>query len=155
MLVGQHATEVHRIAAAIVGEADARDATQDSLLTAWRQLRRLRDADRFDSWLRRIVVNRCRNVLRDRARRPSDVPFELAGDRGHSPDFTKAVEVRAVLDPAFEALSHDHRVILALHYSAALPISEVARVLDMPEGTVKSRLSAGLARLRAALSDPG
>ena len=71
MLVDRHANEVYRLASAIVGEADARDVTQESLVQAWTKLPRLRDADAFAPWLRRICVNRCRNWLRSRKRRPT------------------------------------------------------------------------------------
>ena len=154
MLVEQHTARCHRIACAIVGEADAGDATQDSLVAAWRELPRLRDPDRFGPWLGRIVVNRCRNILRQRSRRPSSVGLDAARGLGSfSPDLRDQVETRMVLDRAFERLTFDQRVVLALHYAAGLALSEVALVLRIPDGTVKSRLAAGLARLRAALAD--
>lgn len=154
MLVEQHAARCHRIACAIIGETDAGDATQDALVAAWRQLPRLRDPDRFGPWLGRIVVNRCRNILRQRSRRPSSVALDAARElASSSPDLRDQVETRMVLDRAFERLTFDQRAVLALHYAAGLALSEVAQVLGVPDGTVKSRLAAGLARLRAALAD--
>ena len=70
MLVAQHATETYRLAAAIVGVDDAADVSQETLVVAWQQLPKLRDPEAFQAWLRRICVNRSRNWLRTRARRP-------------------------------------------------------------------------------------
>ncbi|HET9416984.1 MAG TPA: sigma factor [Candidatus Limnocylindria bacterium] len=70
MLVQQHATDTYRLAAAIVGVADAADVTQETFVTAWQQLPKLRDAAALPAWLRRICINRSRNWLRSRRRRP-------------------------------------------------------------------------------------
>jgi RNA polymerase sigma-70 factor (ECF subfamily) len=155
MLVERHAAETYRLAAAIVGEADASDVAQESFVAAWQQLPRLRDASAFAPWLRRITVNRCRNWIRARDRRGRPTSFEtdpmaslLPDDRR---DFRGAVEARMVLEPAFEALSADQRAVLALHYSMGYSIAETAEALDVRVGTAKSRLSAGLAALRAAI----
>ncbi|HYI67868.1 MAG TPA: RNA polymerase sigma factor [Candidatus Limnocylindrales bacterium] len=154
MLVERHATETYRLAAAIVGEADARDVAQESFVAAWRQLPRLRDADSFAAWLRRITVNRCRNWLRARGRRGRPTSLE-ADEAAHLPDprrdFRGAVEARMVLEPAFDALSVDQRAVLALHYSMGYSIAETADALDLRVGTAKSRLNAGLAALRTAI----
>ncbi len=154
MLVERHATETYRLAAAIVGEADARDVAQESFVAAWQQLPRLRDADAFAAWLRRIAVNRSRNWLRARTRRvdPSSLQTD---DAARLPDgrrdFRGAVEARMVLEPAFNALSVDQRAVLALHYSMGYSIAETADALELRVGTAKSRLNAGLAALRAAI----
>ena len=154
MLVEQHAAETYRLAAAIVGETDARDVAQESFVAAWQQLPRLRDAAAFGPWLRRITVNRCRNWLRARSRRvrPSSVQTDEAA---HLPDphrdFRSAVEARMVLEPAFESLSPDQRAVLALHYSMGYSIAETADALELRVGTAKSRLNAGLAALRTAI----
>src|SRR5262245_39699434 len=87
-LVRRRADTAYRTAFAILrNEADARDATQDAFLRAWRELRSLRDPDRFDAWFGRILVNTCRNAMRGRARRvvreiPVD-PAEDIGERAH------------------------------------------------------------------------
>ena len=156
MLVERHAAETYRLAAAIVGEADARDATQEVFIVAWQQLPRLREPGAFPSWLRRICVNRCRNWLRDRrgSRRGTslDAHEALAGPmRDQRRDFRGAVEARAVLEPAFERLSPDQRAVLALHYSMGYSIAETADALGLSPGTAKSRLSAALGVLRRAI----
>ena len=159
MLVEQHAPETYRLAAAIVGVADAPDVTQETFVVAWQRLSKLRDDGAFPSWLRRICVNRSRNWLRTRSRRPvAAVDITADGLAGFptrdATDFRGPVEARAVLEPAFEALSPDQRAILALHYSLGLSIAEAADALGVRVGTAKSRLAAGLAALRRELQDP-
>lgn len=156
MLVEQHATETYRLAAAIVGATDAADVTQETFVSAWQQLPRLQDAGALASWLRRICVNQSRNWLRARQRQPravldlGNVP-EAAGIPDPAGEFSSAVEARALLEPAFEALSPDQRAVLALHYSMGLSISETADALGVRVGTAKSRLSAGLMAMRREL----
>ncbi len=159
MLVDRHAAEMYRLATAIVGEADARDITQDSFVQAWQKMAQLRDADAFDPWLRRICVNRCRNWHRSRKRRGPQA--SLNADDGLADrlpdarrDFRGAVEARALLKPAFDHLSPDQRAVLALHYSMGYSISETADVLGVRVGTAKSRLNAGLNVLRRAIGGP-
>ena len=154
MLVERHAAETYRLAAAIVGESDARDVAQEAFVAAWQQLPRLRDADAFGPWLRRITANRSRNWLRARRGRPASLETDEAArlPDGHL-DFRGAVEARTVLEPAFDALSADQRAVLALHYSMGYSIAETADALEVRVGTAKSRLSSGLAALRNAI-DP-
>jgi RNA polymerase sigma factor (sigma-70 family) len=153
-LVEQHATQLYRLAAAIVGAADARDLTQESFVAAWTDLPRLRNADAFAPWLRRICINRCRNWLRQRR---SSVSLEAdealaASLPDRHPDFRDAVHTRALLEPAFERLSPDQRALLGLHYSIGLSLSECADAMGIRTGTAKSRLNVALSVLRAALT---
>ena len=159
MLVERHLTEVYRLAMAIVGQEDARDVTQEAFVRAWVKLPRLRDADAFAPWLRRICANRARNWLRTRSRRlqpasiDGDVAFaDTTADRHF--DFRIDVETRSVLQPAFERLSPDQRAVLALHYSMGYSIRESAEALGVGVGTAKSRLNAGLKVLRGAIGAP-
>jgi RNA polymerase sigma-70 factor (ECF subfamily) len=159
MLVEQHATEVYRLTTAIVGSADAADVAQEAFVVAWQQLPRLRDDAAFTPWLRRICVNRSRNWLRTRGRRPmaaldigDEATATVLADPGD--DFRGEVEARAVLEPAFESLTPGQRAILALHYSMGFSIAEAADALGVRVGTAKSRLSAGLAILRREIDDP-
>lgn len=159
MLVQEHATDTYRLASAIVGTADAADVTQEAFVAAWQQLHSLRDDQAFGPWLRRICINRSRNWLRTRQRRPravldvgdADAAAAIPDPRG---DFSSAVEARTVLEPAFEALSPDQRAVLALHYSLGFSIAETADALGVRVGTAKSRLSAGLAAMRRELERP-
>lgn len=156
VLVDRHAPGLHRLATSIVGADDAADATQEALLSAWRELPKLRDIDRFEPWLRRILVNRCRKFLRGRSRRIA--PVTLDPGLGHDPvDPAPPVDVRiaeqSALDAVFEQLSPDRRALLALHYTMDLSIRASAEALGISTGTAKSRLNKALAALRAAL-DP-
>lgn len=157
-LVEQHSAGLFRLSAAIVGVDDAADATQDAFLQAWRALPGLREPDRFEPWLRRILVNRCRNVLRSRRRSVRTISFDHGPTvplyEVRSADFRDGIHSRAALDAAFDRLDGDHRAVLALHYVADLTLADVAATLDIPVGTAKSRLNAGLRTLRAVVG-PG
>jgi RNA polymerase sigma-70 factor, ECF subfamily len=150
-LAMHHVTNLYRIATAMVGAADARDVTQETLVAAWRQLPRLRDDARFDQWLRQICVNRCRNELRRRARHPETnnlLPDALETDGAPSSD-PALVDRRLAVSDALGLLPPTQRAVVVLHYLVGLPLREVAVTLSIPEGTVKSRLNAALAHLRA------
>lgn len=157
LLVEEHLAGVYRIAAAIVGPADAMDVTQETFVTAWQQLPRLRNRDAFIGWLRRICVNAARQWLR-RARRRGDVA-SLDRDISRTAlqpvdrhaDFRSAVEARVLLEPAIERLSPEQQALLALHYTLGFSIAEAADALGIRVGTAKSRLNAALRALRAAV----
>lgn len=135
-----------RTAMAILGnEADARDATQEMFVAAWRSLARLRDLDRFDAWLGRILINECRMALRHR-RRVREIPMNERFDR-------PAAE-GAGFDQAFGRLSVDQRALLVLHHLHGYGVGEIAAWLGIPGGTVKWRLSRARRALAAELSDP-
>lgn len=144
---------MYRLAAAIVGPDDARDVAQECFVAAWRDLPNLRQVDRFEVWLRRIVINRSRNALRSRGRRPTQrlEGMTVAETASRSPDFRDAIHERDALDAAFEGLSADHRAAVVLHYGAELSIRETAEAMGVAVGTAKSRLNAALGRLRTAM----
>ena len=152
-LVEHYGPSIYRLAAAIVGSDEARDVAQESFVAAWRDLPNLRQVDRFEVWLRRIVINRSRNALRSRGRRPSG-PLEamtVAQTASPQPDFRDAIHTRDSLDAAFEGLSADHRAAVVLHYGADLSIRDTAEAMGVAVGTAKSRLNAALGRMRAAM----
>lgn len=151
----QHVTNLYRIATAMVGPADARDMTQETLVAAWRQMPRLRDDAKFGAWIRQICVNRCRNELRRRARHPETTNVladSVEVDAGSSAD-PVAIDRRVAVSDALGVLSPTQRAVVVLHYLVGLPLREVAATLSIPEGTVKSRLSAALVQLRAAFPE--
>lgn len=151
-LVETSTPSIYRLARAYVGETSAPDVVQDVFLAAWRDLPRLRDPELFRPWLHRIAANRCRSVLRSAARvREISMAAEPTHHGAAAPDFRAAVEARSLVGPAFHALPEDHRALIALHYAARLSIHEIALVLDLPDGTVKSRLNAALTALRATV----
>jgi RNA polymerase sigma-70 factor (ECF subfamily) len=144
-----------RLATVILGSAiEGEDAVADAALSAWRSRRRLRDADRFEAWFGRIVVNACRDRLRSRRRRPvGELPAdEVRAPDGESSDFRDAVHARDAMSRAFEALEPDERIVLVLRFWHDLPIDAIADRIGIPSGTVKSRLHHATGRLRAALT---
>jgi len=140
-----------RTALAILGnEPDARDATQETFVSAWRALPRLRDLDRFDAWLGRILINECRMALRHR-RRVHEVPISDSPD---SPDPRLPTSDRTDFDEAFDRLTVDQRAILVLHHVQGYGVGEIATWLGIPSGTVKWRLSRARRALAAQLGEP-
>jgi RNA polymerase sigma factor (sigma-70 family) len=154
-LVIANTPAVYRLVRAIVGEGDAPDVVQDVFLAAWRELPRLRNADRFVPWLHRIAVNRCRSTLRHRGRvrEIPMTPFHASGLP--SIDARPAVEARAIVEPVLAVLSFEQRTLIALHYAARLSLAEIGATLEVPTGTVKSRLNGALEALRRALREAG
>jgi RNA polymerase sigma-70 factor (ECF subfamily) len=139
------------IAYRILRDADlADDAVQAALITAWRELRTLRDPDRFEPWLHRILTNECYAEARRRTRRSGDIRI-LPVDRGQEADGILTVNDRDQLDRAFRRLTLEQRAVLVFHHYLDLPVVEVADRLDIPVGTVKSRLYHATAALRASL----
>jgi RNA polymerase sigma-70 factor (ECF subfamily) len=128
----------------------ARDAVQEGFLRAWRNLPTLRDPDRFEGWLRSLVVRSCIDVLRRRGRRPIEVEL-LPIDGPAVADIASIVADRELLDLALGRLHPEQRAVVVLHYYFGLPLPEVARTLGIPLGTAKSRLHRSLAAMRAAI----
>jgi len=145
-LIGERHHALYRTAWAILrNDADALDATQETCLGAWRELPRLRDPERFDAWLTRSLVNRCRTALRSR-RRSSVREVQLDGSSGlelasGERDTGESLAASESIQRAFERLSVQQRTYLVLHYVEHRPIAEIAAIVGAPEGTVKWRLS--------------
>jgi RNA polymerase sigma-70 factor, ECF subfamily len=155
-LVELRVETMFRTAMGILGsEADARDATQEALASMWQGLPRLKDPERFDAWSARILVNACRLTLRRRRRTVREIPMTFAGrDRGVSSGSSGGydqVDRLDALERAFDRLGADDRAILVLHHLRGKPVSELAAVLGVAEGTVKSRLHAARRALARAL----
>ena len=144
-IVAPEFDDLLRLATAIVLDREvAADVVQDSLFAAWRGLRQLRDPTLFRTWLRRIVINRSRNVLRRPRVARLDRFEDATGDEREQND-------RMSLELAMRELTSEQRVCVALYYLEGRPISEIGVVLGVPSGTVKSRLHAARNRLREAL----
>ncbi|HSS36232.1 MAG TPA: RNA polymerase sigma factor [Patescibacteria group bacterium] len=131
-----------------VGRAE--DAVQQTLVTAWRQLPELREVDRFDAWIHRILVHACYAEAR-RARRWSANVRVLPVDGPETPDTTLSVATRDALDRAFRRVPPEQRAVFVLHHYLGWPLREIGETLGVPHGTVKSRLHYATATLRAAL----
>jgi len=156
VLVGTRADRAFRTAQAILGnEPDARDATQEAFVAAWRQLPRLRDAEHFDAWLRRILVNACRTQIRARHRVREISLDELPDRSGAGPVAADRVSETDVLGRAFDRLDADKRAILVLHYLRHEPVANIANAMGIPSGTVKWRLHAARGALERALRAEG
>jgi RNA polymerase sigma-70 factor (ECF subfamily) len=141
--------DAHRLATFILRDrVAAEDAVQDAALLAWDRRRSLRDAGTIDGWFTRILVNTCRDELRRRARRPRVVTLDLETARDSHPDRPGG---DADLGGAIARLNVDEQALLALRFGRELTVPAIAGVLDVPEGTVKSRLHSTLGHLRAAL----
>jgi RNA polymerase sigma-70 factor (ECF subfamily) len=137
-LVETRADRLLRTARAILrDQADASDATQETLLTAWVQLPRLRNPASFDAWLHRTLINECRARLRKRRRsREVDLEVTTARTGDHASNSVEVASVQA----AFARISVEDRLILLLHHLHGLSLPEMASQLDIPVGTAKSRL---------------
>ena len=139
------------IAFRILRDVDrAEDAVQQTLVTAWRELPMLRDDDRFDAWLRRILVHACYAEARKRRRWTANVRI-LPVDGPAGRDDIAAVIDRDRLERGFRRLSPEQSAIFVLHHYVGLTLPEVADELGVPLGTVKSRLHYATNALRAAL----
>lgn len=146
---------IYRLSFAIVGnEADARDATQETFIAAWRRIRELRDPDRFDAWLQRIAVNAARMTLRARGRRRvREIPSgDVASLGAMSDSATLERPDPDLLGAALARLPVDQRTILVLHHLEGHGLAEMSEILEIPVGTVKSRLHAARGALEAALA---
>lgn len=129
----------------------AQDAVQQAFVLAWRELPRLRDAERYDAWLHRLLVNACYEESRRRRRWTSRIRV-LPVDGPAAPDPTVSVHDRDLLERAFARLSPEHRAVVVLHHHAGLPVATIAEVVGVPVGTVKSRLHHATRSLRAAIA---
>jgi RNA polymerase sigma factor (sigma-70 family) len=139
--------DAYRLATFILHDrVAAEDAVQEASLLAWNRRRSLRDGGAADGWFTRIVINVCRDELRRRARRPRLVLLDP--ETGMAP---AASAEGPDLTAALSRLSPEEQGLLALRFGRELTVPEIAAQLDIPDGTVKSRLHAALQHLRAAL----
>lgn len=130
--------------------AQAEEATQEALVAAWRDLAALRDPDRFEAWVYRLLVRACHREAR-RARRWPTIDVAVRGIEPVEPDGSVVLGDRDQLERGFRRLDPDQRAVIVLHFYVGLPLTEVAGVLRIPEGTAKSRLHRATRSLRAAL----
>ena len=141
---------LHAVAHRILRDRDlAGDVTQQALLKIWQELPRLRDAEHFGGWSYRVLVNTCRDEMRKR-RRPS-ADLDLLENDAWIPDASISIADRDQLDRAFRTLTVDHRSVVILHYYLEFSLAEIATIVDIPVGTVRSRLHYARRVLRSAL----
>lgn len=154
-LVRRRIDQLYAMARLILRDSErAADATQDALVAAWRDIAALRDPGRFESWVRRLLINACyQQARRDRRRRHyegSVVPSDPI-----APDPAAALVDRDLVERGLRHLDEQQRALLVLHFYYDLPLAETAATLGIPIGTVKSRLHRTIRSLRASLEgDP-
>jgi len=145
-LVGPFVNDAFRLAFGMLHDREAaEDAVQEATLRSWRKLHNLRPGTEMRPWFLAIVANQCRTTVRGRwwsvlrLDRPSDAP-----DSGFEDSFVRGADLRAAL----RKLAVEYREALVLRYYLDLPLAEVAAIIGVPVGTVKSRINRGLAAMR-------
>ncbi len=151
MLAGTLVARLDAAARLILRDPElARDAVQEGFIGAWRSLPTLRDPDRFEAWLHRLVVRACIDHFRRRGRRPIEV--ELSPIDGPAiGDMASIVADRELLDAALKGLRPEFRAVVVLHYYLGMPLPDVASAMGIPTGTAKSRLHRALGDMRASI----
>jgi RNA polymerase sigma-70 factor (ECF subfamily) len=149
-LMTRHEERIFSLALRMTGDrGDALDATQEAFISAFRRASRFRGESSFATWLYRIGINSCKDVLRRRQRRPD--PVEEMGDMP-APDRVEDQAISRVdVSRALNALSEEYREAVTMYDIAGFTYEEIARELEVPVGTVKSRISRGRQQLAATL----
>ena len=138
--------KLYRVALSMLRcDADAADAIQEAVFKGWLHRGALRDGERFEAWLTRILVNECRNIQRRWKKRGEPL------DEARAAALTQPSPDPALYD-ALMALPERLRLPVVLHYLEGYPLKEIAAILSIPQTTVKSRLHQGRAALKRALS---
>jgi RNA polymerase sigma-70 factor (ECF subfamily) len=152
-LIEAEASRVYPAVLAMVrSPQDAQEIIQDASVKAWRQLRSLRDDDRWPAWYRQIAIRVAIDAAGRRRSRVREIDLDGLPDRSAG-DPSRDWDERLVVMSALAKLSADDRAILGLRYGADLEVADVAAVLGIPLGTAKSRLHRAVARLAAELED--
>lgn len=162
-LVAEYQPRLFRLALSILdngsqdGRAEAQEATQDALMAALRSLDAYRGDARLSTWLYSITVNLCRNRLRTRQRRERvrriferlTTPIDAAPSRPEELVIQKQAD--SDLMGIVQSLNEKHRLPVILRYYHDYPVAEIAQILDIPEGTVHSRLNTARKKMRHLL----
>src|SRR6186997_1479900 len=141
-LVMRHGDRLYAVAFRVLRDTTrAEDAVQQTFLTAWRELRRLRDDDRLEAWLHQLLVNACYAELRHTRRWQPGLRVMTDLETGPASEDAQAiVALRDELERAFRRLSGEQRAVLAMHHYLGLSGEEIAETLGISAGTVRSRL---------------
>ena len=151
---------VHQVSDTLLGVARrilrdpglAEDVLQNALVTIWRKLPHLREADHFEGWAFRILVHAC-YADAPRNRRWASTVRELPSDMASNVDDVQNISDRDELEQAFRQLPLDQRAVFVLHHHVGLPLVAVAETLGIPDGTARSRLHYATRALRAAFDE--
>ncbi|MDQ4144510.1 MAG: sigma-70 family RNA polymerase sigma factor [Actinomycetota bacterium] len=152
VLMRRHEDRIFGLALRMTGDrADALDATQDAFISAFRQAAKFRGESSFGTWLYRIAINATRDLLRKKRRLPE--PMADPSDRADGAErrMEDAVGDRLDLGRALHDVPEEYREAVMLHDLGGIPYEEIARLADVPIGTVKSRISRGRRLLAKAL----
>jgi RNA polymerase sigma-70 factor, ECF subfamily len=154
-LMQRHEDRIFALAMKMTGDRnDALDATQETFVTAFRRAHQFRGESAFATWLYRIGINACHDVLRKRKRTPDPVEEPQASETLRVEAVDEGVALRIDLARALAALPSEYREAVTLHDLGGLSYEEIARVGGTKLGTVKSRISRGRRLLAAALEQP-
>ena len=158
-LVEQYRDNVYRLAYRMCGNAyDADEAAQEAFVAAWRALPNFRGDAKFSTWLYRLTTNAAIDVMR-REKRHQTVGdgemMDLADDADSPQETVERTEQQEAVQKALATLSEEYREVLLLRYMEELDYAEIADVLQLPSGTVKSRINRAKAALKTALLKSG
>jgi RNA polymerase sigma-70 factor, ECF subfamily len=159
-LVQEHSGLVYRVALRILGAQDAQDASQEAWIRAWKNIETFRGDSAFSTWLYRITVNTCLSVRRKEARRKErefsgdELPFlpEPGGGDADPEAAALGAQQREALLAALTHVRAEHRAALVLRHMEGLSYAEIARILEVPDGTAKGWVSRGRAAMLVALA---
>jgi RNA polymerase sigma-70 factor (ECF subfamily) len=152
-LLHAHADRIHAVCRRIIANPeDALDATQEAMLAVARGITRFDGTARLSTWIYRVATNAALDELRRQRRRP--VPAEPAVAADPRRDATSAVDARLDVDAALASIPEDFRVAVVLRDLCDLDYAEIAEVLDVPPGTVRSRIARGRAALETWFREP-
>ena len=145
---------LYAVATLILRDSDrAQDAVQEALLSAWKDVRALRDPDAWDAWLHRITVWACyRAAKKERKRKTVELKVVPDPERAVVSDSAAMMATRDLVEGLLNDLPIDHRSVIVLRFYLDLPLDEMADILDIPVGTVKSRLHRALESLRGSMA---
>ena len=155
-LMRRHEDKIFALAMRMTGDrADALDATQDTFISAFRQAGKFRGDSQFSTWLYRVGVNACNDLLRKRSRTPRPSSDEMPiGEPAGGPGVAEGAALRIDLSRALALLPDDYREAVALHDLGGVPYEDIAQMTGVAIGTVKSRISRGRRRLAEILEQP-
>jgi RNA polymerase sigma-70 factor (ECF subfamily) len=152
-LLRRHADRIYAICRRVlIDPDDARDATQEAMIAVARGIARFDGRSQLTTWLYRVATNAALDEARRRARRPRPVEA-LPEARGDAPSLASSVSDRVAIDAAMATLAPEFRAAVALRDLVGCDYAEIAAVLDIPPGTVRSRIARGRAALAAQLGN--
>lgn len=160
MLVRRWERQIYGLTLRMLGrDEEAKDATQETFLSAYRNLSKFRGESKFSSWIYRIAINICNTKLRSRAKGVLSLEeqkdlngFEVAADLGDLSDNIQQEQVAAHVKRALQGLPPEMRQVIVMKEYEGLKFAEIAEILGIPLSTVKTRMYAGLCELRKRLA---